>query len=116
MDKKHAPPGSFIGDTLGIGRMRTGTADRGSHGTHLKDIELELTITDTFLGHGDVRANPSVQFWQDLLSGQKGPITLTLEGAWVANVCGEPLFERDDSAKFQTKVRLLGKLLHTKGE
>lgn len=79
------------------------------HGSHRKEIELELVIKDTYIQRSIARQNPSINYWQQLAENQDKPITLTLNGFWIQSISQEPSFDNRGTEQYVTRVRLVGK-------
>ena len=81
--------------------------DRGSH---RQSIELDLKILDRFFNRPT--DNTSLEYWRNLMRDGR-PISLTLDGAWVAEVYEEPPNPIPSRERI-IRVRLMGRSLHTK--
>lgn len=100
MSKKSISPGQFTNDIQIFDR-----------GTHIKEIELELTITDRFTNPQVPIQNPSIQLWKDIFADQRHPIILEISNAWVGGIEEEVVVETAQAPVFRTKVRIQAKVL-----
>lgn len=100
MPRESVVPGHFMNDVQIFDR-----------GTHIKEIELELTITDRFTNPLVPAKNPSSQFWKDIFADQKHPIILEISNAWVGGIEEEVVVETAQAPVFRTRVRIQAKVL-----